>query len=218
MKIWFTAAAAAVALAGSAPASAATFLVTVANPVNSIPSNNDFQADLAAEGLFAYTSTGAAVSLSGKSRLKFEFLGSESGFFDSFRVGMTTLYSESVSGLIDNWASPVDLGTIAYTSGPINDWFFDSVQGVTGQGIGTKAFGIFLPRGLQAGDVFKSRVLYLGFDDQPQNADDNHDDIIIRVTAAIPEPATWAMMIAGFGLVGFAVRRQRRNGLGHVAA
>lgn len=25
----------------------------------------------------------------------------------------------------------------------------------------------------------------------------------------IPEPATWAMMIAGFGLVGFAARRRR---------
>jgi hypothetical protein len=25
----------------------------------------------------------------------------------------------------------------------------------------------------------------------------------------IPEPGTWAMMIAGFGLVGFAARRRR---------
>lgn len=29
-----------------------------------------------------------------------------------------------------------------------------------------------------------------------------------RVTAAVPEPATWAMMIAGFGLVGGAMRRR----------
>ncbi|MCG2842789.1 FecR domain-containing protein [Sandaracinobacter sp. RS1-74] len=29
------------------------------------------------------------------------------------------------------------------------------------------------------------------------------------VPAAVPEPATWAMMIAGFGLVGWAVRRRR---------
>ena len=28
-------------------------------------------------------------------------------------------------------------------------------------------------------------------------------------TAGIPEPATWAMMIAGFGLVGAAARRRR---------
>ena len=30
------------------------------------------------------------------------------------------------------------------------------------------------------------------------------------VAAAIPESATWAMMIAGFGLVGFALRRRVR--------
>ena len=29
---------------------------------------------------------------------------------------------------------------------------------------------------------------------------------------AIPEPATWAMMIAGFGLMGAALRRVRRSG------
>jgi hypothetical protein len=30
------------------------------------------------------------------------------------------------------------------------------------------------------------------------------------VGGAVPEPATWAMMIAGFGLIGVAARRQRR--------
>lgn len=29
--------------------------------------------------------------------------------------------------------------------------------------------------------------------------------------AAVPEPATWALMIGGFGLVGFGLRRQRRQ-------
>ena len=37
---------------------------------------------------------------------------------------------------------------------------------------------------------------------------------ILNTTAAIavPEPATWALMIGGFGMVGGAVRRQRRSG------
>ncbi|AGH48716.1 lipolytic protein [Sphingomonas sp. MM-1] len=30
------------------------------------------------------------------------------------------------------------------------------------------------------------------------------------ITASVPEPATWAMMIAGFGLVGMAIRRRPR--------
>ena len=32
------------------------------------------------------------------------------------------------------------------------------------------------------------------------------------VASAIPEPATWAMMIGGFGMVGGAIRRRQRDG------
>lgn len=33
----------------------------------------------------------------------------------------------------------------------------------------------------------------------------------LRVTAAVPEPAAWAMMLVGFGMVGAASRYRRRN-------
>jgi hypothetical protein len=33
---------------------------------------------------------------------------------------------------------------------------------------------------------------------------------VVAIDARVPEPATWAMMIAGFGLAGAAVRRSRR--------
>lgn len=36
-------------------------------------------------------------------------------------------------------------------------------------------------------------------------------------TAAVPEPATWAMMILGFGMVGFASRRRRSQKLPQLA-
>lgn len=35
--------------------------------------------------------------------------------------------------------------------------------------------------------------------------------LLTNATAAIPEPATWAMMILGFGAVGFALRRRGRK-------
>jgi hypothetical protein len=54
------------------------------------------------------------------------------------------------------------------------------------------------------GTSFVGNVLTIN-DWQASSPGDN-----IRVlTAAVPEPATWAMMILGFGLVGFAARRRR---------
>ena len=34
----------------------------------------------------------------------------------------------------------------------------------------------------------------------------------LSITQAVPEPDTWAMMILGFGLAGYALRRRRRDG------
>ena len=45
------------------------------------------------------------------------------------------------------------------------------------------------------------------FDD---NLGDNSGGITLSI-AAIPEPATWAMMILGFGVIGGALRRRRRT-------
>lgn len=41
-----------------------------------------------------------------------------------------------------------------------------------------------------------------------------HTDLAVSF---VPEPATWAMMISGFGLVGFAARRRRGNALASIA-
>jgi hypothetical protein len=41
----------------------------------------------------------------------------------------------------------------------------------------------------------------------PNGNDLGLDDISLTV---IPEPTTWALMVAGFGMVGFAMRRRNR--------
>lgn len=35
----------------------------------------------------------------------------------------------------------------------------------------------------------------------------------VRVTGPVPEPATWAMMLMGFGAIGYALRRNRRRSI-----
>ena len=37
-------------------------------------------------------------------------------------------------------------------------------------------------------------------------------DMLFWTTSAVPEPATWAMMLLGFGAIGFQMRRVRKNG------
>jgi len=39
------------------------------------------------------------------------------------------------------------------------------------------------------------------------------DKMKLSITSAVPEPATWAMMIVGFGLIGSTFRRRKRPGL-----
>jgi hypothetical protein len=41
----------------------------------------------------------------------------------------------------------------------------------------------------------------------------SHDFRILGTTGAVPEPANWAMMIAGFGLIGGALRSRRMGAL-----
>lgn len=66
--------------------------------------------------------------------------------------------------------------------------------------------------------VLSDGLLRLEFWESYDDYPDDWDGIWIDGTLAIeynavPEPATWAMMITGFGLVGHAVRRRRANAI-----
>ncbi len=48
-----------------------------------------------------------------------------------------------------------------------------------------------------------------GFSEYSAGGGSNFDTITFNVTAGVPEAASWAMLIAGFGLTGAAMRRRR---------
>jgi hypothetical protein len=51
----------------------------------------------------------------------------------------------------------------------------------------------------------------LGFNDPPGYYNDNTGSITVQISA-VPEPATWAMMLLGFAGVGFMAYRRKQNG------
>jgi len=54
-----------------------------------------------------------------------------------------------------------------------------------------------------------SRSLVLVSDNNNSRAQGKTQFLVFSVGSAVPEPASWAMMIAGFGVVGAALRRRR---------
>jgi hypothetical protein len=46
------------------------------------------------------------------------------------------------------------------------------------------------------------------FGNQSQNVPVQTQNFVVETTVPVPEPATWALMIFGFGLIGFAMRRR----------
>jgi hypothetical protein len=58
--------------------------------------------------------------------------------------------------------------------------------------------------------------VFIGFEDLRDGGDRDYNDLSFVFTNvggnnAVPEPATWMLLIAGFGLVGLAARRRRRQ-------
>jgi len=180
---------------------------------NPVPGNNDFITQLAGLGLTSYAATGASLVLSSDAVIYFEFLGSESGNSDTFTAnGVAPVSATETSGYENHFAAPIPIGFSNFLAGSLTGLLnFSGVGGSIPATVGQDGFGIFLGRGQTSGSNVS--VFYLGYDDQINNQDDNHDDFIVRATvlSPVPEPATWAMMLVGFAGIGYSMRRKRSS-------
>lgn len=132
------------------------------------------------------------------------------GFSDS---GLTNPFTETLTfTTATNGTVSINVGTIA--TGPTNDTDFTSVF-LSGTGL---VGNILIPQVL--GDPNEIRALAgfaldagnftLTFEGTPGTENGSFGGTVAFLAApAVPEPATWAMMLLGFGAVGFSIRRKR---------
>lgn len=200
---------ASLAISSAANASATiTFGSTVA-----VPSDNDFGSQLNTLGLTQIAANGADIVLDSSSQVSFYFLGSESGFNDTFQTtnGLPNLFSTESSSIENHFGSPVLIGSDTFGPGSlINQLLFTNNGGNAGVNatVGQAGFGIFLGPNQVSGA--STDTFYFGYDDQAYRPDRDYDDFIIEaVVHPLPEPGTWAMMLLGFGAIGVALRRRR---------
>lgn len=114
-----------------------------------------------------------------------------------------------------SYSLPGSSTVIEGTNSNLGPSFFTAIQqgGISllrlpqGPDLQPRFFGPALFDGPTTAPIFRTGTFRLSTMPRNVPSDVQVFDYTIRI-AAVPEPATWAMMIAGFGLVGTALRRR----------
>jgi hypothetical protein len=139
------------------------------------------------------------------------FLGFEALDTDTFTFSLASGTLSNKGALNASISGPVSAGALNFT-------FADLFQGTAiGNGQNLGDFTSYAVLGSFAGSVFTPFTLggaydlILGFNDGLR-VDSDYDDMVVGLkVVAIPEPETYALLMAGLGAVGFVARRRRKT-------
>ena len=119
-----------------------------------------------------------------------------------FTTGFSFFYSSSTAASVNVYDGAGGTGNILATLNLTAQGFDNCVGDPNGSYCNWTAVGVLFS-GTALSINFAGTANQTGFDNITFGSD----------TPVIPEPATWAMMITGFGLVGFAARRRRSGAI-----
>ena len=129
------------------------------------------------------------------------FLGKEALDTDTFAftLGGITLFNTGAVGATSSTAVPA--GALGFSFLDMTTGNLSASYGVLGSVVG----GAFVPYTTAA------YQLVLGFNDG-LNVDGDYDDMVVGLSVtAVPEPETYALLLAGLGAVGFIARRRQKD-------
>ena len=138
----------------------------------------------------------ATVSFSDSTPVVFSFVGKEAGNTNAFGLG---LVDSTGNRLLLNTSAPGSSVVSSVMSGAFSFYFYDVT---TNNLVANPSFAIGVAQGAD-----KSKALFVFNDNGSKDGD--YDDMVVSVTA-VPEPETYAMMLAGLGLIGAIARRRNK--------
>jgi hypothetical protein len=125
-------------------------------------------------------------------RLSFQLNGEEVGAWGKYN--MTTVEGQTLSFFGENFVWNPEDGDLVLVLELVPPWM-------------SQAGGLFAA--LDSGDVFGEPGGDGETFEPPPQRGPGEGEPPVNAPGAIPEPGTWALMIAGFGLAGVAIRRRR---------
>jgi hypothetical protein len=149
--------------------------------------------------------------------ITYEFIGNESGYNNTFTgtsglfTSNTTAVGTTFTNLVTATVNPQVL-VFSFTSpiGTVNNGTNpDNVAGPTGTNGNPNFFISFNRIGGTTGGLVTGDWAYVAFDDGGALQDDNHDDLVVRVSAQrVPDPGS-SLLLLGLGLVGLRMWKRR---------